>query len=111
MYIDNVLHSSGDGAEVTLEGVWGDVDNTHNPMYLARAASTYSFIKIDEFSLWDEVLSADDVDELYGDGSTGDPNRYPVASNYLLGYWRCGDGSVFSTIVDASPQYSILEKW
>ena len=107
MYIDNVLHTAADGAEVNLVGVWGEVENTHNPMYLARSEGTdYAPIQIDEFSLWDEVLSADDVDELYGEGRTGDPNRYPVASNYLLGYWRCGDGSVFSTINDASPQYS-----
>lgn len=108
MYIDNVLkNTSNGGATASVTGVWGAVTNTVNPMYLARNAGVdYMVGKLDEYSIWDEVLTAADVEDLYNSGRTGDPNRYPVASNYLVGYWRCGDGATFSTIPDAAPQYS-----
>ena len=108
MYIDNNLKNTTiGGATVTLTGVWTTVSNTTNPMYLARSSGlNYSLMKLDEFSIWDRALSASDVSELYGSGATGDPNRFPVASIYLVGYWRCGDGATFPNIPDASPQYS-----
>ncbi len=108
MYIDNSLKNTTNAeATVSLTGSWGTVSNTVNPMYLARNSGVdYAALKLDEYSIWDEVLTADDVSKLYNSGKTGDPNRYPVSSNYLVGYWRCGDGATFSTIPDAAPQYS-----
>jgi hypothetical protein len=52
------------------------------------------------------VLSADDVSRLYGSGATGDPNKYPVSSDFLVGFWRNGDGATYPTIPDNSPLYS-----
>lgn len=108
MYIDNqVKNTTNAEATVSLTGSWGTVSNTPNPMQLAKTSGTdYTNIKLDEYSIWDEVLTAADVEDLYNAGVTGDPNRYPVASSYLVGYWRCGDGATYPTIPDTSPQYS-----
>jgi hypothetical protein len=108
MYINNVLkNTTNSGATVSLTGSWGTPADTACPVYMGRSAGAdYTEGNIDEFSIWDEVLSADDVSKLYGSGSTGDPNRYPVASDYLVGFWRNGDGATYPTIPDASPNYS-----
>jgi len=107
MYVNNIRKTDGDGATVTLTGSWGTASNTMNPMYLARNSGVdYAAMYIDEVSIWDKVLSAAHIEDLYNSGKTGDPNRYPVASDYLAGYWRCGDGATYPTIPDAAPLYS-----
>lgn len=107
-YINNALKNNANaGATATLTGSYGTPSNTICPLLMAKnGATNYANMFIDEFSIWDEVLSADDVSKLYGSGATGDPNRYPVSSDYLVGYWRNGDGATFPNIPDASPQYS-----
>ena len=107
-YINNALkNNANSGATATLTGSYGTPSNTICPLLMAKNGSTnYANMFIDELSIWDEVLSADDVSKLYGSGATGDPNRYPVASDYLVGYWRNGDGATFPNIPDDSPQYS-----
>lgn len=108
-YINNALKNNANaGATATLTGSYGTPSNTICPLMLAKTGDGTNYTEgyIDEVSLWDEVLSADDVSKLYGSGATGDPNRYPVSSDYLVGYWRNGDGATFPNIPDDSPQYS-----
>jgi hypothetical protein len=108
MYINNVLkNTTNGGASVSLTGSWGTPSTTDNNLFMAKSAGTdYTEGKMDEFSIWDEVLSADDVSRLYGSGATGDPNKYPVSSDFLVGFWRNGDGATYPTIPDNSPLYS-----
>ena len=107
MYINNVVFNTTKGtATVALTGSWGTPADTVAPVYMGRGSAEYSDCKIDEFGIWDDVLTVDDVDDLYNAGATGDPNIFPLASDYLVGFWRNGDGATFPNIPDIAPNYS-----
>lgn len=108
MYINNVLkNTSNGGLTGSLNGAAGPVVSGNSNLYFARSGGTnYSNINVDEFSLWDKILTTADVNELYNNGVTGDPNRAPLASPYLMTYLRMGDGAVFPNIPNEAPSYA-----
>ena len=56
---------------------------------------------IDEFAIWDTVLSAGDISTLYQAKGISNLNDDGNSSN-LQGWWRMGDGDTFPTITDNS---------
>ena len=93
------------GSAATLNrvdgGVYGAMTNSTAPLYIAKNGSNYSDGKIDEVAIWNAVLSADAVQEIYNatNNNTGkvldlntDSGNYTSANASALVYWnRMGD--------------------
>tara|TARA_R100001509_G_scaffold8077_1_gene4603 strand:+ start:1026 stop:1793 length:768 start_codon:yes stop_codon:yes gene_type:complete len=98
-YVDNVLHSQAQGnATYTSAGTWAAISNTGQPLRVAYQGGSYGQIKFDELSVFDNVLTAGNVSDIYNGGETADVSSIA----YLTGWWRMGDGATFPTIPDAS---------
>ena len=107
VYINGAENTNGDGATFSLTGTWAAVANTVNPLYIARTSgSQYGELKLDEISIWDDIISSSQVEIIYNAGSPIELNESPVNSSYLVGWWRNGDGATFPTIPDESANYS-----
>ena len=103
-YLDGVRHSVADGnATHTAVGTWAAVANTNNELYIGRDISNYAEGLIDEVAIFDDALSAVEVQAIYNSGTPTDLS----GESYLLGYWRNGDTagtSVYPTIEDYSSE-------
>lgn len=56
---------------------------------------------VDEVVVYDTELTSDHVTALYNSGVPTDPRALAPSTN-IVGYWRCGDGDTYPTIVDHS---------
>ena len=102
IYIDGVKYSIAEGnATDDSLGTFTSVDNTINPLDIAKIGSNNGEIYFDEFAIFDDALTQSQATAIYNSGVPTDLS----AMAYLLGYWRNGDTagtSVFPTIEDYS---------
>jgi len=54
---------------------------------------------IDEVSMWDAELTSTDISNIFNSGVPADLSAHAKSAN-LVGWWRCGDGDTFPTIID-----------
>tara|TARA_R110000772_G_C13172686_1_gene427263 strand:+ start:78 stop:875 length:798 start_codon:yes stop_codon:yes gene_type:complete len=102
IYIDGVKYSIAEGnASDDSSGTFTSVDNTTNPLEVARIGTNNGEIYFDEFAIFDDALTQSQATAIYNSGVPTDLS----AMAYLLGYWRNGDTagtSVYPTIEDYS---------
>ena len=102
-YVDNVAYSAALGnATYSSAGTWAAVANTGEPFRVGYQGGSYGQVKVDELSVFDNVLSASNVSEIYNGGDTADVSSIA----HLTGWWRMGDPtgqSAFPTILDKNP--------
>ena len=101
-HIDGIAHNAVIGnAEIAETGTFVSVDNSVAPLDLVKHSQGYGNIMLDEFALFDDVLSDAQAISIYSGGSPGDLSSIP----HLIGWWRCGDSagpSVYPTLADFS---------
>jgi len=101
-YLDGVQKTNGSGATYTSNGTWSAITNNGN-LHMGGnvAGGTYDVSFQDEFAIFDDVLTASQVTDIYNSGNTADLSSIP----YLMGWWRMGDPTgtgAYPTIVDQS---------
>ena len=125
-FIDNVNFANGNGAAQIYVGTWSAISNTTSPMVMGSAvfdASRFSgsmmefrlwtealderFFDafVDEYAIFDTVLSSSEVNEVYNGGTPQDLSAIVGLSSFLIGWWRNGDPTgtgAYPTIVDQS---------
>ena len=107
IYIDGEQKTIANGQLIGLQaGTPGEVVYSPTNLEFARKGSNHAFINIDEVSIWDEILTHQEAKILFNGGNTGDPNRYPIASDNLTAYFRMGDGATYPNIPNEAPQYT-----
>ena len=97
-WIDGVNFNAASGATYTSTGTWAAVGNSTAPMTMSNSSFTGN---MDEYAIFDTVLSASDVASIYNSGVPNDISGI----NYLIGWWRNGDPTgtgAYPTIVDQS---------
>ncbi len=93
LYVDgSATGNTGDISSI------GDIDTTHS-LDIGRQTSGANYFtgNLDGVAIWNSVLSANAVAEIYANGKGIDlrsnSGDYTSASS-LVGYWRCGDGKL-----------------
>lgn len=95
------------GVEVATTTTWdtlgaNSIVDDSSFMIGARSTPVYFFLgNIDEATVWDKSLSADEVAELYDSGEVNNCLEHSAAAN-LTGWWRMGDGDTYPTLTDSS---------
>ena len=93
-YIDGAV----DGGTFSITGVDDDLFQTENPTRIGGLASFYFFNGgIDEVAMWNDALSAEDMEKIY---NSGVPTDLTSSGSYdtdrtgnLKGYWRFTEGT------------------
>tara|TARA_R110000787_G_scaffold12678_5_gene40745 strand:+ start:1442 stop:2239 length:798 start_codon:yes stop_codon:yes gene_type:complete len=101
-FIDNVNFANGNGAAQIYVGTWSAISNTTSPMVMGSAVFD-AFV--DEYAIFDTVLSSSEVNEVYNGGTPQDLSAIVGLSSFLIGWWRNGDPTgtgAYPTIVDQS---------
>ena len=97
-YVNGVQKTHGSGGTHSAAGAWAAVANTGGPLLVGGDGSTYRNCKLDEIALFDNELSSSTVTDIYNSGKPKDIS----GEDYLVAYWRCGDGDTYPTIQDRS---------
>jgi hypothetical protein len=92
------------GTWAPVSGLWDHTSGLGNDqgdtLTYAYSAGTYHDINgLDEISIYDEVLDQTQVNSLYNSGT---PTSVDGVSDYLLGWWKMGDGDTHPTLSDSS---------
>lgn len=89
IYINGSVSANVGTFTTNLSGQTNDVEigRTANS---GTPALDYAIGNIDEFGIWDTVLSASQVSELYNNGKPTSLASHSASSNLRL-WWRCGD--------------------
>ncbi len=100
-YLDGVAR----GGTGTAAGSWSGSLAHVDIGKLATADSSYWVGNIDEVGIWDSVLTAAEITEIYNSGTPlsllKDSGDYS-SSGDLIGWWRMGDSATYPTIPDDS---------
>ena len=87
LYLNGAFIGSSAGGS----GTYQYMNATSSNLYVGRDASTatslYANGTITEVSIWDDILSNPEINEIYNDGQALDCTTHSSASN-LIGYWR-----------------------
>jgi len=99
---NSTYSSAGTWAAVT--GLWDHNDalggGQGDTLTYAYGAGGYAVLQgLDEISIYDEVLDQTQVNSLYNSGT---PISVVGVSDYLLGWWKMGDGDTHPTLSDSS---------
>jgi len=87
-HLNGVKHSVADGnATWGTTGTFTSVSNTTNPLLVGRHATSYGNVSVDEFAIFDDVLTDADSVSIY---NKGNPTSLSSIPN-LIGWWRNGD--------------------
>lgn len=111
-YVDGTEFSVAAGnSTYTSAGTWAAVSGLWNhtgalgggqgdTLTYAYGGGSYHVINgLDEISIYDEVLDQAQVNSLYNSGT---PISVAGVSDYLLGWWKMGDGDTHPTLSDSS---------
>jgi hypothetical protein len=69
------------------------------PLTIGAAPLNYYSGHLDEFSIWDKVLSDAEVLEIYNSGAPNELSTLLFSSN-LQSWWRLGDGDTYPVVLD-----------
>lgn len=100
-YLDGAQKTNGSGATYASAGTWSAVTNNGSLRMATDGGTTFGLSEQDEFSIFDDVLTAAQVTTIYNSGNTEDVSSIP----YLVGWWRNGDPNgtaSYPTITDDS---------
>lgn len=96
-----------DGSPVTVNSSAGGTNNyntgTNINVLVGKAITGANYFNgnIDEVSIWNAVLTATEIAEVYNSGIPTDLNTHSQAGS-LYNWWRMGENSTFPTIPDSS---------
>ena len=96
LYVDGVSSKRA----VAQDSLEGEAANLLAETFIGSVGQEAFHGWIDEVSIWDGVLSQDEIDELYNGGIPGDLAEHS-ASDRLLDWIRLGEEGVASDVVDA----------
>ena len=100
-YLDGVARG-GTGA---IAGTWSGSLSLVHIGKLATSGTNYWEGNIDEVGIWDSVLTAAEITEIYNSGTPlsllKDTVNYSSSAD-LIGWWRMGDSATYPTIPDDS---------
>ena len=91
-FVNGEKQTHGDGATHSSAGTWAAVTNTPNTFLIGLdtpGTSNYSNINVDEYAVFDDNVSDDDVASLYNDGDSGDASQI----DHIISYWKFEEGS------------------
>ena len=97
-FLDGAQKTHGSGATFGSGGTSKTVTNGGSAVRAARFTGNYSNVYLDEISLFNNVVDATGIAEIYNSGEPIDL----LATSDLVGYWRMGEGDDASgtTITD-----------
>ena len=93
------------GTWAAVSGLWnhangiGDGGQGDTMVYAYASGAYHALNGLDEISIYDEVLDQTQVNSLYNSGT---PVSVEGVSDYLLGWWKMGDGDTHPTLSDSS---------
>jgi len=99
----NATYSSA-GTWAAVSGLWnhtqGIGEDQGDTLTYSYGGGSFSLLQgLDEISIYDEVLDQTQVNSLYNSGT---PVSVEGVSDYLLGWWKMGDGDTHPTLSDSS---------